>query len=165
MGHNIQAIILKGGFDEAKAYSFDLRPIHLSADLTLFHISPYYSSYWQEKLGFKGVLAIYEKIRVLFPNERVLAHIAQEISGQNAPYFAIISTDYFGGFGYQGAQVYKGEEAIDPKMDQISPVLAYLGVDKGQYLDEFDAVGLGNHRSPPRFLDKYMDLSNEEEEE
>lgn len=39
--------------------------------------------------------------------------------------------------------------------------LKYLGVEKGEHHDEFDAVGLGKYRSNPDYLEKYRDLADE----
>ena len=76
---------------------------------------------------------------------------------------AYIETEYFGGSGTQAAVVWKNGDVIwgprqssnehdappqDPKLDPaISHALKRLGVEHGTAIDEFDALGLGRHRS------------------
>jgi len=74
---------------------------------------------------------------------------------------AYVETEYFGGWGYQGAVVWANGQIIfgpavtgdedDFQMDDlpdraINIALRKLGVLKGDGHDEFDAIGLGKHR-------------------
>lgn len=163
MGHNITAVILKGDYDKKIATEYDLLGIKLKFDLTLFHIDLYFVEYWQYKLKIEGELPGKTGDHVLFPREKIILVLLQKITNRENPLYTIIATNYFGGFGYQWAQVYQGDRLADEKIDQISPALAFLGVKKADS-DEFDAVGLSNHRSPPEYLEKYVDLLEEEEE-
>ena len=161
MGHNISAIILKGDYNKSKSDEFDLRGITLGHNLTMFHINHYYSAYWQAKLGTKGVLDINGLDYLLYPCELSLSKIIGIISERESPVYAIISTDYFGGIGNQYANVYKGETLLDSKIKTINHALYFMGVQSKKGMDEFDTVGLANHRSEPEYLGKYCDLAEE----
>lgn len=160
MGHNIAAIILKGTYDQPKSETFDLLGIELNDNLTLFHINHYYSACWQAKLGTKGVLDKNGVEYLLYPCERAISVLMTLISYEEAPIYAIIATDYFGGIGHQYANVYQNERLVDPSIKTINDALAYMGVNKKSGMDEFDTVGLAKHRSEPEYLEKYYDLAD-----
>lgn len=77
---------------------------------------------------------------------------------------AYVEAEYFGGAGEQSAKVWDGgklvlgplrlaEKAPIPAAGTpISQALRRLGVAKGDYHDEFDAVGLGRHRDTEDWL-------------
>ncbi|MGW4527450.1 hypothetical protein [Amycolatopsis sp. NPDC004378] len=81
----------------------------------------------------------------------------------NGP-IAYVEADYFGGRGTQSAQVWEGGQVVlgpvhstetEPTPDGGSPIsqaLRRLGAVKGEYFDEFDAVGLGRHRETDDWL-------------
>ena len=85
----------------------------------------------------------------------------KRISKNNEVEFAVILTDYFGGTGEQFANVFKGDKNVNLEIRNISNALKYLGVEKGNHHDEFDAVGLVNYRSNPNYLDKYREIADE----
>ncbi len=72
---------------------------------------------------------------------------------------AYVEAEYFGGAGTQSAAVWAGgalalgplhnpnNEAFPAAGNAISQALRRLGVDRRGYGDEFDAVGLGRHRT------------------
>lgn len=161
MGHNIQAILLKGKYDEVQAANFDLYGVSLEFDLTLFFIDHYYSAYWQAILKTEGMLDINGVDYILYPCETALAVIVEKVSKSPNPVYAIISTDYFGGVGDQWANVYVNRDLADKSIIMINQALAYLGVEKRDELDEFDTIGLSKYRSNPDYLDKYADLADE----
>ncbi len=161
MPHEISALILKGTFDEAKATTYDLKPIPLGYDLTLFHIDHYYSACWQKKLGTTGVLETGDTEGLIFPSEYALNTIMADMSEEETPLFAIISTNYQGGFGYQAGFVYHGAARVDTGSGTINEALAHLGVQKTEVHDEFDTVGLSQIRHSPEYLEKYFDLADE----
>lgn len=159
MAHNISALILKGEFVKETADKYDLKPVPLGYGLTLFHIDDYYTTYWQYKLNIEGMLDI------TFPKElsylrlyRVVVALMQEITDTQNPLFAFIHTDYFGGFGYQFAQLFEGYNNISDGVSTINQALKYLGVKADKTTDEFDSVNLGNIRNTPEYLEKYVDL-------
>lgn len=160
MGHAITAVVLRGPYDREAAAGFDLIGISLGHDLTLFHITHYYTAAWQKKLGIEGDLPGVFPRGLIFPTERVSAVLMRRITGRE-PVFAIIATDYFAGMGDQWAQVYRGEEAADPSITAISPALRWLGVAADPGRDEFDTVGLTDIRHTPESLDRYVDLCEE----
>ena len=161
MGHHITAIILKGKFDQKKAKTYDLIPIKLGFDLNMFHIDHYYSAYWQAKIGLEDHLDKNGVDYVLYPTEMALQFLIDQISLEKQAHYAIIATDYFGGFGNQWANVYCDGKLLDKNILWINDALRFLGVKKAAKLDEFDTVGLSNHRSTPDYLDKYFDLVDE----
>ena len=79
----------------------------------------------------------------------------------------VLSTDYFGGPGYQEAKLfvnnkkeYSKSSEQDMKLTPINDVLKMIGVVKkdgnpfhhsGMYRDEFDTIGLSNYRSNQDF--------------
>jgi len=76
---------------------------------------------------------------------------------------ALVDAEFFGGAGSQRAQVWEqgrsvlgplvlGEDDPAPDVTPISLALRRLGVEKGEHHDEFDAVGLGRHRSTSAWL-------------
>ncbi|WP_194917776.1 hypothetical protein [Catenulispora rubra] len=77
---------------------------------------------------------------------------------------AYVEADYWGGAGTQSAQVWSGGhmvfgplssvegEPFPPEGSPISQALRLLGAGKGDFYDEFDAVGLGRHRDTDRWL-------------
>ncbi|MCS3799530.1 hypothetical protein [Niastella sp. OAS944] len=163
MPHNITALILKGEYGKDIAIKYDLVGKDLGFNLTLFHVSHNYASYWQFIFGLKGFLESAKPASWTIPTELALAELMKKISATPyiaTPYieFAIISTDYFGGIGSQFASVYKNDTWVSKKITTINEALAYLGVTSKAGLDEFDTVGLVNIRSQPDMLDKYSDL-------
>jgi len=161
MGHNISAIILKGAYDEPQSQAFDLLGVELGHDLTLFPINHYYAACWQAKLRTQGVLDINGVDYRLYPRKMALAELVGLISLQEEPMYAIIATDYFGGTGDQWANVYRNKTLVDRNIRSINQALSRLGVNAEGGMDEFDTVGLSNHRSEPEYLDKYVDLADE----
>jgi hypothetical protein len=76
---------------------------------------------------------------------------------------ALVEAEFFGGVGSQRAQVWEQGRSVlgplvldedDPAPDvtPISLALRRLGVEKGEHHDEFDAVGLGRHRTTSAWL-------------
>jgi len=73
--------------------------------------------------------------------------------------FAIVTTDYFGGFGDQTAEVYdngkciySGDTLLDYREMPINTALRELGVVRSNAKDEFDTIGLGNYRCNEDFV-------------
>lgn len=159
MGHHITALILKGKYSIAKTEEYDLSVIPLEQDLTMFHINTSYTEYWQSvKLKDKSTLDLDLYVcPPLFPSERVVSCIMQEISLDGA-LFAIIYTDYFGGVGEQFACVFRGNINQNKEIKTINEALNLLGVKSKNGFDEFDSIGLSNYRSQPDYLEKYNDL-------
>lgn len=76
---------------------------------------------------------------------------------------ALVEAEFFGGSGTQRAQVWEHGQSVlgplvleeddpVPAVSPISSALRRLGVSKGSHYDEFDAVGLGRHRSTARWV-------------
>ena len=77
---------------------------------------------------------------------------------------AYVEADYFGGRGTQSAQVWeRGQVVLGPVHSTegepapadgspISQALRRLGAVRGEYFDEFDAVGFGRHRETDDWL-------------
>lgn len=150
MGHHISAVVLKGPFDADRAATFDLKPIPLTTDLTLFPLNAGYIDHWAEKLGVPGFVSDTPLL-----NSAVVHHMLRAIASE--PLFAVIETDYFGGKGSQSAAVYRGEAevmtptatAIGPLENSLGPInraLQLLGVTASPGLDEFATIGLDRHR-------------------
>jgi hypothetical protein len=76
---------------------------------------------------------------------------------------ALVAAEFFGGAGSQRAQVWEQgrsvlgplvleEDDTAPDVTPIALALRRLGVEKGEHHDEFDAVGLGRHRTTSAWL-------------
>lgn len=161
MGHHISAVLLSGSFDEERAKSFDMKPIRLSFQLTLFPLDARYTDYWSEKLGVSGFVSDHPLL-----NSRVIHHMVNSIAQD--PLFAVIETDYFGGTGSQAAVVYRGEievmahdwTEVRPAKYSFGPInraLRMLGVIKAKGRDEFETVGLDKYRDFYDLFDAYED--------
>ena len=143
MGHHISAVLFRGSFDEQRARSFDLKPIWLTPEITLFPLEASYCDHWADRLGISGFVSD----RPLL-NCRVVHQLMREVAPE--PFFAVIETDYFGGRGDQAAAVYRGDrEVMAPAVGAVGPIneaLRHLGVRASVGNDEFDTVGLGRFR-------------------
>jgi hypothetical protein len=166
MGHHISAVVLSGSFNEDRALSFDMKPIHISADLTLLPLDAEYTDYWAEKLRVSGFVSDCPLL-----NSSVIHHMVNAIADK--PLFAIIETDYFGGKGSQAAAVYRGgSEIMPPESTAIAPVgasigpinkaLRLLGVTASNGRDEFETVGLDRYRDFYELFDKYHGTGGED---
>lgn len=154
MGHAICALIVGEPFDEAAAREWDVAGIPLATGLRLVHISPYYSEYMQAQRGETGMLDVPSDFPGIFPREAVIATLAAELAGDT---FALVVTDYFGGFGEQWACAFVDGRRVEEVRD-INAALRALGVRAAGGLDEFDTVGLARHRRTPEALDRYQEL-------
>ncbi|MGW0181263.1 hypothetical protein [Nocardia sp. NPDC003345] len=161
MPHAITALILTGPYHDDAVQRWDLVPVPLKGDLTLFHITPDYTAYRQAKLGLEGDFERPPNAReLLFPTENVIGVLAAEITTRPAPTFALVVTDYHGGTGGQAAVVSIDGGPVRPAAD-INDALRTLGVAADQGLDEFDTVGLGDQRATPDYLYRYESLCDE----
>lgn len=161
MGHNITALLIAGAHDEAAAARYDLQPVRLMAALTMFHVSHYFTAYWQAVTGTADHLDVPAGFPPIFPQEGVVRRIACELTGEPAPTFALVMTDYFGGAGGQWACVFTGARRTSGDEASVNEALAALGVAREGGKDEFDTAGLGGHRRSPDHLDRYVDLCDE----
>jgi hypothetical protein len=160
VGHHITGLVLATEWREAARARFDLVAVPLRG-MTLFHIDHYYSAYWQARLSWPGTLERPPGAPLVFPDEAVLAHIASELAGEPTPTFGIIQTDYFGGAGDQWAALYVRTHRTNADAISINAVLRMLGVIAAPGLDEFDTVGLADHRRGPDELERYVELCAE----
>jgi len=85
-----------------------------------------------------------------------IVRVALELS-QHGP-VAYIETDYFGGTGEQAAIVWEDGRVRMPaqqaRSGPINEALRLMGVRAGIMRDEFEAVGLGAHRSNDDWLER-----------
>ena len=161
MGHNITAIVIANAFKAEVARTLDLVAVPLTPQLTLFHLDHYYTAYWQAVRGCTKQLDVPAEFPGVFPREGIVAQLVVELTGVEAPRFAIIQTEYFGGAGDQWACAFTGENRETGASATINDALRWLGVVKQGNQDEFDSVGLGTYRSPPEYLERYVGLCEE----
>ena len=161
VGHAIQALLVPGPIDGAAAAAFDLRPVSLGQAVTMFLIDHHVSAYWQAVRGVEGRLDVPPGFPATFPDEAVIRVMAIELASSPEPTFALIMTDHFGGAGEQWACVFKGGRRSSPASASINDALRELGVLRARGLDEFDTVGLGEHRARPEHLERYRALCEE----
>jgi hypothetical protein len=154
------AIVLTGPFDPAAAREYDLVPVALAPELTMFHVNQYFAAYWQARRAMRDELEVPSDYPTIFPCEGVVRAIVVALTKSTAPTYALIMTDYFGGAGDQWACVFTGTVRW-PAVRRINDALRALGVKARDDLDEFDTVGLSAHRSTPEYLERYMELCDE----
>ncbi|NKX89212.1 hypothetical protein [Nocardia coubleae] len=160
MSHAITALVLNGSHDGEAAGRWDLVPVALGGGLTLFHVTHYYTAYWQERLGVTGHFEFRSSAGLVFTTENVVRVVAADLVGRPDPTFALVATEYFAGVGDQAAAVCEHGGSIR-QVATINDALRVLGVVAAAGLDEFDTVGLAAHRSTPDYLDRYEDLCDE----
>jgi hypothetical protein len=161
MGHDITAILVHGTIDPVAAERFDLRPVTLGQDLALLHIDHYFAAYWQATERVTELLDVPLDFPPVFPREGVLRHMVVGLKATARPAFGIVMTDYFGGTGSQWACAFEGTKRITGDATKINATLRALGITHREPLDEFDTVGLDRHRSPPQYLERYVDLCDD----
>jgi hypothetical protein len=107
--------------------------------------------------------------------ERLTARLGAWAESASAAFpLAYVETDYFGGDGWQAALAWVGGRAAfgpvrtsdlweggkfipTPLLDgAINRAVRLLGVNRGSVRDEFDALGLGRHRSNGSWLAEAM---------
>lgn len=161
MGHNISAIVLAGPWDPDARARFDLIAVPLEQGITIFHVDHYYSEYWALKLGWRGTIEAPKDAPPWYPTEAVIAHIASQLAGREDVTFGLITTEYHGGEGSQWAGLYTRTHRLTDDRLTVNGLLRMLGVVAANELDEWDTVGLGEHRSAPLELERYGDLLDE----
>jgi len=164
VGHGITALIIRDPFDDRAAQEWDAVGVPLGARLRLVHISHYYTAYWQARRGCVAQLDVPPDFPGVFPREGVVVSLATALTGAGgrgqAPTFALVMTDYFGGVGDQWACAFVAGRRV-PDVRHINGALRALGVQAAGDADEFDTVGLGEHRRPPDYLDRYEELCDD----
>jgi hypothetical protein len=103
--------------------------------------------------------------------ERLTARLCRWAEEESCLFpLAYVETEYFGGHGWQAAMAWAGGRAvfgpirtsdlgeggkrapIPLKWRAINQAMRHVGVDRGAALDEFEALGLGRHRSNEAWL-------------
>jgi hypothetical protein len=82
-----------------------------------------------------------------------LLKLCEELSNKAA--LAYIEAEVFGGAGVQAHALFSEGKAIGQVVvseNAINEALRFLGVTRGEAHDEFEAVGLGQHRDTDRWL-------------
>ncbi|MCC5577065.1 hypothetical protein IMZ11_15675 [Microtetraspora sp. AC03309] len=161
MGHHICALVVAGRVDAGHGHSVGLRAELVHDDISVFPIDHYFSAYWAARRGSSAQLDLPDGLPATFPDEAVLCDLVREVTGTDEPRFAIIQTDYFGGIGDQWAVAFAGRRRLTADQASINEALAALGVRASASADEFDVIGLGEFRSNPDHLERYVDLCDE----
>jgi hypothetical protein len=82
-----------------------------------------------------------------------LLKLCEQLSKQCT--LAYVEAEFFGGTGAQAHALFSEGEAIGQAVvseSAINDALRYLGVAKGEAHDEFEAVGLGQHRDTDEWV-------------
>ncbi|RTQ49185.1 hypothetical protein EJV47_13645 [Hymenobacter gummosus] len=150
MGHHISALVTASPADQAQAARYEL-PCFLENGFTIIGLNAWHSDYWAEQLGIP-----HRNYSDIILDNDVTRFFARALGLGR---YALISTDYFGGTGEQYAAVYEGDQTIMPATrGGINAALRLLGVQRQGWLDEFDTIGLGKHRSFDGYFERYYDL-------
>ncbi|HLD67510.1 MAG TPA: hypothetical protein VJA19_15875 [Pseudomonas sp.] len=145
MAYMLQALVARSG-DFPKELPARLQVVHLQAGLDMVPLT----SHALKLLGIP-LLPITDEGEVKLPAS--LAALCAELSA-NAR-LGYIEAEYFGGAGNQAHSLFNlGTPAGEPLVadDAINQALRFLGISKGEALDEFDAVGLGQQRETNEWL-------------
>lgn len=100
MGHTICALVVAAPVDEDRAAAVDLRPRLVHEHVTVLPVDHAYSEYWARERDARHSLDLPAGLPGTFPFEVVLADLVREVTGVAEPLWAIIQTDYFGGYGH-----------------------------------------------------------------
>ncbi|WP_430787429.1 hypothetical protein [Actinoplanes sp. G11-F43] len=157
MGHNITALIVAEPFDEAVAREWGVTGEPLGHGIRLVHLNAAYTTYQQHQRRAGTALEAPEDFPPVFPREGVIADLAAALTARRPPAFALIMTDYFGGTGSQWATAWSDGHR-HPEVRDVNSALRALGVQRTRGRDEFDTVGLADHRRTPEALEEYWDL-------
>jgi hypothetical protein len=160
VGHHIVAILIPAPVDAEAARRLDLQPVALTPSLTMLHVDHYFTAYWQAVRGTKEYLDVPADFPPIYPREGVVRAMVCELTGNAASPFALVMTDYFGGTGSQWGCVFRGA-VRSSEGRTINEALRALGIVRREGQDEFDTVGLGNHRHSPDYLERYVALCDE----
>lgn len=145
MGYMLQALIAKsGGFPDQLPEPLQL--IQLQAGLNMVPLT-------SAALKFLGLplQPLTDEGQGELPES--LAALCAKLSTKSRVCY--IEAEYFGGAGTQAHSLFdQGSQLGSPLVanDAINKALQFLGVTKGEALDEFDAVGLGLQRETDRWL-------------
>lgn len=156
--HDVKALIAKSGVLQSKAGQFSNAVVcPLSQGYSLLPIT---DAFAKELSAYRSASSA-SRATPLEEISPELLILATEIS-QLAP-VAYITTGYFGGQGGQDAVVWdKGNLVFSPSVQgydrvwpdsPISQALRSIGVVAEEEKDEFDTVGLGNHRETHRWAE------------
>ncbi len=149
--HYITALVGKLPIDEAEAVKYDL-PIFKENGFAIVALNVNHSDYWTEKLNCPRV----GSTQIIL--DCGVTHLFARALFGDRP-FAIISTDYFGGYGDQSAAVYEGNAVVFQKTSTtpgaINEALKRIGVKRGWFSDEFTALNLAKYRCFDKFFKKY----------
>ena len=149
MGHHIQAIICRAPVNEEAARELDI-PVFPLGDFVMLGLDVYHADHWEGKLEFERNDG-WENSSMLL-DDALTRHFAKRIAG--AKDYALIETDYFAGMGKQTAVFYTPTEKTT--CESINHALKLLGVQGKDGLDEFDTLGLSDHRNFERYFEKYL---------
>jgi len=154
MGHSISALVCKPSNEIDRAAEFDL-PVIPSGEFVIIPLDASHNDDWQEKLE----LPMVGGDSVLILDTAFTHHVANILADSN---YAIIETDYFGGIGSQTAAVYSKNSRTPlfsaPREDgyAINTALKLIGV-KRMLGDEFQTLGLNQHRSFEDYFESYYE--------
>jgi hypothetical protein len=161
MAHSIAGVVLGGEVSRPRAAKFDTDVIRLEQGFSLMWMDHFYSEYWQSQLDSDGLLVVPSRVvgnglLPILPRERAVLRIVRCLTDRRPAEFVILRTEYFGGAGSQLGVAFRGEDAFDTD-GSINDALRAIGVRAEEGVDEFDTLGLGDHRSiPDSLLDRWQ---------
>ncbi|WP_196884895.1 hypothetical protein [Aureivirga sp. CE67] len=137
MGHHISAIIGDKNVNKEK-----IKEYGLAAAFENEYVIVIFELEAMCQLAEILDLSIKEKSEHLDWDCDLTMFLAKEIGMKK---FALIQTDYFGGFGEQYAAYFENGEKVLHNVT-INEALKELGVRRSEELDEFDTINLGEYR-------------------
>lgn len=148
MGHNISAIIGDKNVDKEKIKEFGLAAAF--EDNYAIIIFDFYAMIELGEILSKSSESESENLEW---DCELTKFIAKEIGFDK---FALIQTDYFGGFGEQYASFFENGQKLLNEVS-INEALKKLGVERKGNQDEFDSLNLGEYRNSEYY---YWDSGN-----
>jgi hypothetical protein len=145
MAYTLQAFVMKSGNLRAPLPG-TLKVIQLSAGVDMVPID----ASALKALGLPFLPLTDEGSAGLPPG---ISQLCEQLSAHSS--LAYIEAEFFGGSGTQAHAIYSaGKPVGEPAVSEssINDALRYLGISKGDSLDEFEAVGLDRHRNTESWL-------------
>jgi hypothetical protein len=148
MGHNLTALIGKQPIYEEKPRIYQLPFIYEKQSVVIVPLIALHSDLWTEKLELD-----YTSQSEIILDRPVTHFFARELGLLK---YALISTDYFGGWGTQYAAVYNNETVVLPaKEGANNEALRCIRIVKESGCqDEFDSIRLGNYRHGENYFEE-----------
>ncbi|NHV30201.1 hypothetical protein [Burkholderia sp. D-99] len=146
MAYSLQAIVARSGAFSSAPLPQGLRVVRLRGDIDMIPLDTPY-----RKAHDIPFCPLTDGDDTVLPP--ALLSLCEQLSAQSA--LAYIEAEFFGGSGGQAHARFADGRASGPLVvsdHAINEALRHLGVARGEAIDEFEAIGLDQHRDTDRWL-------------